>query len=354
VNILGDGTMQYPIGMRPLKVFVAKSFDPIDEQKSRQIEDLLDSFGALGLQWESAERAEIESVSQKVRQKIDDCDVFVGIFTRRHPIFSQYPAPAGNQTTDEPTAWTGPPWLFQESGYALRAGKKLMLFRENQVEIPGLQGDLEYIPYDPELPTQAWKKAHEVLAGLVAQGAGIEVHTSVSVASPQETRADETSVEKPVSREATEPSSFQQCICDLIDAEFSRDSSGIERAEEAGLQVIRAGGAQETDELSWKCKCLASRGRMGDTAAFQALQEISAERPTDAAPVWNLASVAESFGEHKTAGDLYSKAADLDPGRVRHRIDASGEYLKAKRLNLAREQLGLRSPTRAWRRGQEP
>ena len=74
--------------MPPLKAFVAKSFASIDGEKTRKIENVLDGFRPLGLTWETAEQAEIESVSQKVRKKIDDCDIFVGIFTRRYPIFS--------------------------------------------------------------------------------------------------------------------------------------------------------------------------------------------------------------------------------------------------------------------------
>jgi len=43
-----------------------------------------------------------------------------------------------------------PPWVLQESGYALGKGKKkLIIFREAGVELPQLQGDLEYISYDP-------------------------------------------------------------------------------------------------------------------------------------------------------------------------------------------------------------
>lgn len=327
--------------MRPLKAFVAKSFDPDDARKTRQVEDLLDSFRPLGLQWESAERAEIESVSRKVREKIDESDIFVGIFTRRHPIFSHDPVPGPNHAPSQPTAWTGPPWLFQESGYALKAGKKLMLFRESQVELPALQGDLEYIPYDPEVPAEAWKKALEVLAGLIARSAGIEVCTSVSVPNAQQTGSGETNVGKSLAVETAGLSSFAQCFNDLIIAEFSRDALGIDRAEEAGLQAIRAGGAEDMDELRWKCLCLASRGRTGDTSALQKLHAISTEHPTHAGPYSSLAAVAQACGERKTAGDWYSKAADLDPGRIRHRINAAAEYRRAKRLDLAREQLEL-------------
>jgi tetratricopeptide (TPR) repeat protein len=327
--------------MRPFKAFVAKSFESKDERKTRQIEDLLDSFRPLGLQWESAERAEIESVSQKVRQKIDECDVFVGIFTRRHPIYSQAPVAGANQTLDQPVEWTGPPWLFQESGYALKAGKKLMLFRENRVELPELQGDLEYIPYDPDAPAEAWKKALEVLTALIAQSAGIEVRTSVSVPDAEKTGSDETNATKSLAVETTEPSPFRQCFYDLLDAEFSRDASGIDRAEESGLKVIRAGGSEHMDEIMWKCQCLVARGRIGDTAAIQKLKAISTEHPARPDPFWCLASVAAAVGEHKTAGDWYSHAASLDAENASLRINAATEYRKAKLLDQARQQLDL-------------
>lgn len=326
--------------MRPLKAFVAKSFDPKDECKTRLVEDLLDSFRPLGLQWESAERAEIESVSQKVRQKIDECDVFVGIFTRRHPIFSQDQL-SDNQLRDQPTGWTGPPWLFQESGYALKAGKKLMLFRESQVELPALQGDLEYIPYDAELPTGAFTKALEVLTELIAQSAGIAVNTSVSLPDAPQTAGNATDVGRSLTVETTERSPFQQSIDDLISAEFARDALGIDRAEEAGLQAIRAGGVENMDEIRWKCLCMSSRGNIGDTSALRKLHAFSIEHPTHTGPYFGLAIVAGAFGEPKTAGDWYSKAADLDPGGISHRISAAEAYRRAKRLDLARAQLEL-------------
>src|SRR5260370_573034 len=93
--------------MRTLKAFVAKSFALGDESKTRKVEDLLNGVRPLGLTWETAERAEIESVSQKVRQNLDDCDVFVGIFTRRHPIFSEDAemTPSFKIPLGEPIAW---------------------------------------------------------------------------------------------------------------------------------------------------------------------------------------------------------------------------------------------------------
>ena len=125
--------------MFTVTAFVAKSFAEVDQPKVRVIENLLTAFKPMGLLWDSAERAEIESVSQKVQKMISERDVFVGVFTHRHPIYApknglkgHYQALLGKRTIE---GWTCPPWLLQESGYALALQRRLILFRELGVEI---------------------------------------------------------------------------------------------------------------------------------------------------------------------------------------------------------------------------
>src|SRR5208337_1178708 len=54
----------------------------------KPILDFLRSFEALGFFCVHADRTEVESVSKKVRQLIDTCDVLIGFFTRRHPVYA--------------------------------------------------------------------------------------------------------------------------------------------------------------------------------------------------------------------------------------------------------------------------
>ena len=74
--------------MPRLTAFVARSFDPVDNFKINPIIKFLDSFHLLGFIHRTAERAEVESVSKKVREMIDSSEVFVGIFTKRHPVYT--------------------------------------------------------------------------------------------------------------------------------------------------------------------------------------------------------------------------------------------------------------------------
>src|SRR2546422_4947434 len=127
--------------MEKKTAFVAYSFDDPDRQKVRTILDFLNSFREIGFIWESAERAEVESVSSKVRAKIDRSEVFVGILTRRHPVV-RFPlrlrdipaAVRGRSLTQE---WTAPPWILQEVGYALREAARSSSFEKMALKFLG-------------------------------------------------------------------------------------------------------------------------------------------------------------------------------------------------------------------------
>ena len=225
--------------MRVLKAFVARSFQKADDEKVKPIQDILNSFSSLGLIWETAERAEIESVSKKVQQKIDECDVFVAIFTRRHPIFKD--PETETPTTDTPVLWTGPPWLVSRVGLcAPSQQEKLMLFRESDVEFPSLQGDLEYIPYDPQHPHGAWMKAHQMLVTLISKNVGVITEHSISAAEPTVTEEPPTVTDSVVVPASISPGSLNHCFRQLFDAKDQKDYDKIMELEKEGTQLILA------------------------------------------------------------------------------------------------------------------
>src|ERR1700690_1327189 len=108
--------------MLKIMAFVARSFSPSDEAKIEPIIGFLESFRKSGFLPHTAEQADMESVSQRVRKLIDDSDVFVGIFTRRYRVYEPgalwralIPPSLGGLKIER---WVGPPWGIQESGYA--------------------------------------------------------------------------------------------------------------------------------------------------------------------------------------------------------------------------------------------
>jgi tetratricopeptide (TPR) repeat protein len=119
-------------GVRQATAFVGHSFLPEDEEI---VGKLTDFFSKLGVICESGRKAEAVGISEKVRSRIKEAELFIGIFTRRDSIGD------GKYTTSS--------WVVEEKSFALGQDKKILLFVEKGVQdIGGMQGDLEYVPFD--------------------------------------------------------------------------------------------------------------------------------------------------------------------------------------------------------------
>jgi hypothetical protein len=99
---------------------------------NEKIKAIVEAYGVPCL---TGEKPRAERVSVKVRQRIDLCTVFMGIFTRREKIKGK-------------SEWTTSPWIIDEKAYAFAKGKKLILLKETGVgSIGGIQGDYEYVDF---------------------------------------------------------------------------------------------------------------------------------------------------------------------------------------------------------------
>lgn len=94
--------------------------------------------------------AQIRSVSEKVKEKIDSADLAIQIFTRKEK--------KKNGT------WITSDWVLNEAIYAHGKGKKLIIIKESEVEdLPGIFGDMEYVPLDRKNIVKAVKNVEEML-----------------------------------------------------------------------------------------------------------------------------------------------------------------------------------------------
>jgi hypothetical protein len=119
-------------GIRSATAFVAHSFAKEDEEI---VDELCDFFTKLGMICDSGRRAEPIGISAKVKKRIKEAEVFIGIFTR--------------DTAKRDGTFTTRPWLIEEKTFALTEGKKILMFVEEGVkDIGGMQEDLEYIEFN--------------------------------------------------------------------------------------------------------------------------------------------------------------------------------------------------------------
>ncbi len=112
--------------------FVGQSFLSVDARVNECVADTLE---ALGIKVVTGEQPKANTISDKVKQLIEEQSVFVGIFTRRDKIIRK-------------PEWTTSAWVIDEKAYALGRRKPLVLLKEQGVgSIGGIQGDYEFLEF---------------------------------------------------------------------------------------------------------------------------------------------------------------------------------------------------------------
>jgi tetratricopeptide (TPR) repeat protein len=327
-----------------LTAFVARSFDPMDEERIRPILNFLETFRKAGLLCEEADKAEVERVSSKVRRMIDDKDAFIGFFTRKYPVYSFNPSLRNTMLLAcgklEPTIWTPPAWVLQESGYALSAGKRLILLREDGVDFPGLQGDLEYVPFNAANPSAIFSKLSEMINDLLAKDAGREVRTEVTERSEEAEAAPQQlppmQEEKLVSVE-DQPSDIVAAYKQMQDAAEKHDLTAVREAWNAGTVLIKDGKTR-FDQLAWDALYFELRYDVGDAAAIEELRRLRAENPQRSEPLVIIARVLSYAKEYEEAARLYLEAARVrqeDRWRANYLINAAQQLKELERFSEA-------------------
>lgn len=292
----------------PIVAFIARSFSKLDEERIQPIVDHLNTFAPFGFVCRSAEPAEAERVSDKVQRLIRDSDLFVGLFTRRYRVHQEDEVPdETGQYGASPTKWIPPSWILQESGYAVALGKKLVLFKEIGVELPELHGDLEYIEFDPGNLSDAFRRANEMVGGIIAKGLAIEVQTTVT----QEIRSPAAQGSS-VAQEETQPESDSGSYwLEFVKALDERDEAKIKEAYERGLKHMTENAPGRV--LFWKTLTARWKFEQGYPEGWQELQTLRVDSPSE----WEIdVAIAECL---RTSGDLaesagmYATAADKAP-----------------------------------------
>jgi len=267
-----------------LNAFIARSFAREDEERIRPLLEFLNTFRKAGFICDTAQAAEVESVSNKVQRMIREADVFVGFFTRRYPVFNfkSKSKAALQMLFGEVKAqmWSSPPWVLQESGYALGHNKHLILLRESGVENFGLQGDLEYIPFDSKNPAEVYPKLSGMINDLLAKEAGTEVKVTVAE-NPKEKEAvaaeatAEQAVETP--KEGVEEPDIVEHYFVMTEAAEKRDFNGLAEAWRLGKELIKVGKTKEIDSLVWDCLYHEQRFNAGASDAIENLMRLRAQ-----------------------------------------------------------------------------
>src|SRR6516162_7884914 len=186
--------------MNGIRAFVGHSFMEDDQAVVREFLNYFDSLSHsnLNFSWTHAEPAEPKALAEKVKATLADCNLFVAICTRKDRVI----APSKLSETKLPRGflkgeardflWKTSDWIIQEIGLAIGKKLNLILLLESGIQEPGgLQGDIEYISFDREHPTEAFQKMFEMIAAISPKLPALTSMSSETRSPPAEEKSEE-------------------------------------------------------------------------------------------------------------------------------------------------------------------
>ncbi len=325
-----------------MKAFIGRSFDEHDEPVVAKIIELIESHGDINCV--SGKPAKAKAVDKKVTELIRTSDLFVAIFTRDRPIVPREKDTFfGRAFLPKPKTYTTSAWVLQESGFALGCGKPIVIFIEDGVNnIPKLQGNLEYIPFDRARIQDTSITLNQMLADLkrsVTAG-------GTTQAPPERSPETASSEDRPESRDkAPEAQNGRAMFEDVVD---QLGKGHYVEAKRLFYDEVEP-RLPEDEKLVYAAILLRFSHRAGDESALSELEQLAREHHDNAEVAQQLAYRYRDMGEFDRAREVLLLAKDkCDTGNSEQRkkaveccIDAaksdalSGEYSRG--IQLLRE-----------------
>src|SRR4030043_1316687 len=306
--------------MEKLKAFIAHSFEENDEIVIRKFLDYFDSMKkTCGLIWEHAEEAEAKAISEKVKCKMDGKNLFIGIFTAKNYRIKQHNLktyfPILNFGGKEHFSYGSSDWIIQESGYALAEGMKLLFLIEKGVLIDaGLQGDLEFVPFKRENPSECFKKINQILGNLLVEPS--DISASPATASLPEIKKSDIAEEQAAGDVSNTEKQAQMkkrwdawtSLRNLIVVEKE-----IYKAETKLKEIIREYENDEAFPKSyWETLFYKFKLQAGFGDALNELEEMNIKNPDDSYPLKTLSGIYKEYGQYAKAAELFLKLSEKE------------------------------------------
>ena len=185
--------------MVAIKAFVGHSFTSDDEAV---VDKFLKYFDQLRLslpdfQWVSARSAEPSELASKVLRLTKNCNTFIAVCTCKELVGSassfspRFFSAESLAVAKDAVAWKTSDWIIQEIGLAVGRGLSIIILLEENCRRPGgLQGDVEFIPFNRESPESSFLRILEMLGSL---------NPAAGAASPATTEDEPKPTEAPTS-----------------------------------------------------------------------------------------------------------------------------------------------------------
>lgn len=299
--------------MPKVSAFIGRSFHKEDEALVSVFLKYFDQYKKLGFHWEDAEEAESRSVAEKVKAKLANKQVFVGIFTRRFPLANS----VARQLNPNDVSWysrflwrnnnirTASGWTTQESGFAIGKDMKLILLvEEGVIDIGGLPGDHEVIQFSRKNPERCFPSLDAQIINLLAEPEKPkEQPDAQSIPESPETPDRQKDLQEAEDKEqGTERNLLIEIHVKLFG---EKDPDGARRVFEEWLGA--AGNEDErVDHRAWYEWM---RFSAGYADGYEKLERLASEYPDHPSPVTFLARLLRSLGQLSSAAERFNDAS---------------------------------------------
>jgi tetratricopeptide (TPR) repeat protein len=302
--------------MTQIRAFVGHSFTTEDDAVVASFLTYFDQMkGALpDFDWVHARAAEPKELATKVLKLVEDRNVFIGICTRKERVVGDqklrapWMRPHQRVVDESDLVWKTSDWIIQEIGLAIGRDMTIVLLLENGCRKPGgLQGDVEFIPFERRSPERAFGRLLEMMKALSPRsGAGEITSPDVGTESGQPDREtppapDDDTPDDSWAREQFENALFWKLI--------KRDDGGAKRVDAAFSASKHA--ADPAMLATWRARTELWRIRFGEHGSLSRLLEHSQQFPVNREIATDVASGLAALGMHSEAGRQYLEAAEL-------------------------------------------
>lgn len=318
--------------MAEINAFVGHSFTEDDEQVVRIFQDFLTTLqnGIMSFSWDHARAAEPQELASKVLQKIEGKNVFIGICTRKDRIASKKETKYfGIPFSTTQYEWKTSDWIIQEIGLAIGKGLKLVLLVEEGVRSPGgLQGNIEYIPFNRANPQESFVKLLEMLRSISPRPATTMLISSESASErlPPESPNDES----PSWLEPQPTWNRQNYQHGLY---FAQLTDNTEAEQKIRAHFNSSTIALDNQELvSWRAFAFWLEIDTDKNGNIENLKKLTKDHPDSADAFFRLGLAHGKYENYIEAARAYEKAASLSTeysSKIRYLKETAASYYKA-------------------------
>jgi tetratricopeptide (TPR) repeat protein len=281
-----------------LSAFVGRSFLPTDKSVWQDLRDILDGLKPLGFDYEDAKESQPRPISEKVRELILRNDIYIGVLTKRLPVYERPASSSGRLAHAfgyyQPAKWTTSEWVVEEVGFAIGKDRPVILLIEDGVVFPtsDLDADTEWIGFQRTNLPACQTSLTQMISTLVAK----RVQSIVPQAPPEAVA--------PIGAEPSkEPAkaSFREQLASLRAYAQSQRSSEADELQES---IVGTHEVVEARQLLASF-LLVQRAKAGESQALERLHAQVDDNPTDLGSLLDLGEVLLSFKQHDKTVKLF-------------------------------------------------